>query len=402
MSLRGAFRVSCSCKSIGHRKERAADVSLENIPVRTEFQRVQPCRRPVHPKSEGLSAFGAESPSDFGSPASFQRFSQGQRKGCGRTAKTFSEDRCGSVGCPDQQTVPNRLARSEAFPLRFLEQGCRLAVDAQQESQLKSELLTALQPAFARISAAGVRYSSIPAHAKELAALLNEELSGSWRDIRGIAVVSFGMNSIRASEEDERIIKQLQSAAVMRDPNMAAANLVAAQSDAMRIAAGNEGGAANGFVGMGFANMMGGTDAASLFSSVPASARHEGPQGQPTWRCSCGEANSGPSAKAAVRRAARTPPGFALIAEQPIRATSARSAAERGSDDAGDSERSSEDQVRSRRLIGLVSSATAKPQNGNKLYDTAVLPRKSSGLRASPLPLAAPSKGEQADSIEWL
>lgn len=161
------------------------------------------------------------------------------------------------------------------------------------ESQLKSELLTALQPAFARISAAGVRYSSIPAHAKELAALLNEELSGSWRDLRGIAVVSFGMNSIRASEEDERIIKQLQSAAVMRDPNMAAANLVAAQSDAMRIAAGNEGGAANGFVGMGFANMMGGTDAASLFSSASANGRHEGSQGQPTWRCSCGEANSG-------------------------------------------------------------------------------------------------------------
>ena len=54
-----------------------------------------------------------------------------------------------------------------------------------------------------------------------------------------MSVVSFGMNSIRASEEDELVIKRLQSAAVMRDPNMAAANLVAAQSDAMRIAAGN-------------------------------------------------------------------------------------------------------------------------------------------------------------------
>ena len=48
------------------------------------------------------------------------------------------------------------------------------------DSQLKSELLTALQPAFARISAMGVRYSAVPAHTKELAQALNEELSESW------------------------------------------------------------------------------------------------------------------------------------------------------------------------------------------------------------------------------
>jgi membrane protease subunit (stomatin/prohibitin family) len=48
------------------------------------------------------------------------------------------------------------------------------------DSQLKIELLTALQPAFARISAMGVRYSAVPAHTKELAQALNEELSQSW------------------------------------------------------------------------------------------------------------------------------------------------------------------------------------------------------------------------------
>ena len=83
--------------------------------------------------------------------------------------------------------------------------------------------------------------------------------------------MSFGMNSIRASEEDELVIKRLQSAAVMRDPNMAAANLVAAQSDAMRIAAGNANGAANGFIGLGLANMTGGTDAGRLFTDAATS-----------------------------------------------------------------------------------------------------------------------------------
>ena len=42
------------------------------------------------------------------------------------------------------------------------------------DSQMKSELLTALQPALARISEMGIRYSAVPAHTKELATFLNE------------------------------------------------------------------------------------------------------------------------------------------------------------------------------------------------------------------------------------
>jgi membrane protease subunit (stomatin/prohibitin family) len=126
------------------------------------------------------------------------------------------------------------------------------------DSQLKSELLTALQPAFARISAMGVRYSAVPAHTKELAQALNEELSESWGQMRGIEVAAFGVNSIVASPEDEAMIKELQKAAVMRDPTMAAATLAASQADAMRMAASNSTGAAMGFMGMGMANAMGG------------------------------------------------------------------------------------------------------------------------------------------------
>ena len=54
------------------------------------------------------------------------------------------------------------------------------------------------------------------------------------------------------------MIKELQKAAVMRDPTMAAANLAASQADAMRMAASNSAGAAVGFMGMGMANAMGG------------------------------------------------------------------------------------------------------------------------------------------------
>ena len=105
------------------------------------------------------------------------------------------------------------------------------------EGQMKTELLTALQPAFARISDMGIRYSSLPAHTAELADALNEELSAKWRDLRGIEIVSCGVSSVKASEEDEAMIKELQRNAAFRDPNMAAAHLVGAQAAAMQAAA---------------------------------------------------------------------------------------------------------------------------------------------------------------------
>ena len=71
------------------------------------------------------------------------------------------------------------------------------------DGQLKSELLTALQPAFAKVSAMGIRYSSLPAHTMEIANALNEVLSSQWKELRGIEIVSFGINSMKASEEDE-------------------------------------------------------------------------------------------------------------------------------------------------------------------------------------------------------
>ena len=157
------------------------------------------------------------------------------------------------------------------------------------DSQLKSELLTALQPAFAAISAQRIEYDQLPAHTKELAELLNNELSDKWRDLRGIEIVSFGMNSVKADEEDEKRLKELQVAGAMRDQNMAAASLTAATAEAMRSAAANEGGAMNAFMGMGMASTMGGGQAANMFAqaaqnqqATPAAAA---PQG---WDCACG------------------------------------------------------------------------------------------------------------------
>ena len=165
------------------------------------------------------------------------------------------------------------------------------------DSQLKSEFLTALQPAFAKISALGIRYSALPGHTYELAEAMNSVLSAKWNDIRGISVVSVGVNSVNASAEDEATIKELQKSAVFRNTNMAAAHMVQAQAEAMKTAAANENGAMMGFIGMNMAQAAGGFNANALFQMNPqtAPAAPAAPVAPAAngWTCSCGAMNTG-------------------------------------------------------------------------------------------------------------
>jgi len=106
-------------------------------------------------------------------------------------------------------------------------------VRSEIDSQLKTELLTALRPAFAKIGAMKISYDELPAHTMELADALNEQLSAKWRNLRGIEIVSFGVSSVRADEENEKRIMDAQNTTFYTDPNLAAGRLVGAQSEAM-------------------------------------------------------------------------------------------------------------------------------------------------------------------------
>ena len=179
-------------------------------------------------------------------------------------------------------------------PILFYKNVCGNISDCytrdQLDSQLKAEFLTALQPAFAKISTMGIRYSALPGHTMEMADAMNETLSKKWSGLRGISIVSVGVNSITASAEEEATIKELQKTAVYRNQNMAGAALVGAQADAMRAAAKNENGAMMGFMGMGMAQQAGGANAATMFqmgqqtnATTPANS----------WKCKCGAVNTG-------------------------------------------------------------------------------------------------------------
>ena len=170
----------------------------------------------------------------------------------------------------------------------------------QIDSQLKTEFVSALQPAFARISELEVRPSALPGHAEELSDAMNVALSKKWGELRGLQVVSIAMNPITLSEEDAELIKKAQHAAIMRDPNMAAATLVEAQSQAMKDAAKNSAGAMTGFMGMGMAQQAGGANAANLFAMGQQQAAQQPAQPAPaaapaanTWKCDCGAENTG-------------------------------------------------------------------------------------------------------------
>ena len=169
------------------------------------------------------------------------------------------------------------------------------------DGQLRSELMTALQTAFARISAMGIRYSELPGHTMELSDALNQILSEKWEKLRGIRIVSLGVSSIKASEEDEAMLKELQKNAVFRNPAMAAAHMVGAQASAMQAAASNQNaGPAMAFAGMNMASNAGGVNPSELFamarndpSQRSAQQEAQSPVQQESWVCSCGNVNKG-------------------------------------------------------------------------------------------------------------
>ena len=185
-------------------------------------------------------------------------------------------------------------------PLLFYTNVCgNVSEDYERETideQLKGELLTALQPAFARIGESGVRYSTLPAHTGEIAKALNDELSGQWKDVRGIEIGTFTIASVKATEEDEKMIKEMQRDASYMDPSRAASALTRAQADAMKMAASNTGaGPAMAFMGMGMAGQAGGANIQNLYAMGQQQAARQTQEQQPVqqaasqgWACSCG------------------------------------------------------------------------------------------------------------------
>ncbi|MBQ8763549.1 MAG: SPFH domain-containing protein [Clostridia bacterium] len=167
------------------------------------------------------------------------------------------------------------------------------------DMQLKTEFISALQPAFARLTELELRPAQIPAHTTELKNAMNAALKVEWTDRRGISVESIALNPITLTEDDMKKINQMEDAATMgSNPFMMAGRMTDAQANAMEAAAANEAGAMTGFMGMGMAmNANGGFNAAQMYQAGVQQQQQMAAQQQSapvsSWKCACGATVSG-------------------------------------------------------------------------------------------------------------
>lgn len=187
-----------------------------------------------------------------------------------------------------------------ADPLLFYTNVCGNVADEYRrdelDGQLKPEFISALQPAFGKLSELELRPNQIVTHNTDLENAMNETLTAKWGELRGLKIVSIALGSVTLPDEDAEMIKQAQRTAIMRDPTMAAATLVGAQADAMKAAASNDAGAMTGFMGMGMAMNSGAAgNAQNLFAmgQQQQQAQQAAAPSVDTWKCSCGATASG-------------------------------------------------------------------------------------------------------------
>ena len=171
------------------------------------------------------------------------------------------------------------------------------------DEQLKSEFVSALQPAFGALAEQELRPAQLPAKANELKVAMNDALKLDWQ-ARGITVASIALNPIRLNDEDLKKITEMEDAASYgSNPFMIAGLQATSTANAMEAAASNSAGAMTGFMGMNMAGtaMGGGFNSAQQFYQMGMQQAQQQAQQQPAapapaasgWKCACGAVNSG-------------------------------------------------------------------------------------------------------------
>ena len=166
----------------------------------------------------------------------------------------------------------------------------------QIDGQLKTEFVSALQPAFGALAELELRPAQLPGKVNELKEAMNSALRTDWLD-RGIRVEKIALNPITLNPEDMKKIQDMEDAATMgSNPFMMAGRMTAATANAMETAAANEGGAMNGFIGMNMAGgaMGGGFNAAQQLYNMGAQQMQQAqPKAENGWKCACGNVATG-------------------------------------------------------------------------------------------------------------
>ena len=180
----------------------------------------------------------------------------------------------------------------------------------QIDGQMKTEFISALQPAFGALAEMELRPAQLPAKVNELKRAMNEALQYEWVESRGISVEKIALNPITLNPEDMKKIQEMEdSVSFGSNAAMMAGRMTTATANAMETAAGNSAGAMTGFMGMGMAGgaMGGGFNAAQqLYNMGQQQQQSQAQQSIPNpavvaqvsdhpmaWKCACGATATG-------------------------------------------------------------------------------------------------------------
>ena len=198
-------------------------------------------------------------------------------------------------------------------PLLFYTKVCgnveRAFTRDQIDETMRTEFISALQPAFGALAEQELRPAQIPAKANELKKAMNEALQAEWVD-RGISVEKIALNPITLNPEDMKKIQEMEDSMTYgQNAFMMGGRMTTATANAMETAAGNTAGAMTGFMGMNMAGgaMGGGFNQAQQFYNMGMQQQQQQMAQQQAqqlidahakamanaapadgWKCSCG------------------------------------------------------------------------------------------------------------------
>ena len=173
------------------------------------------------------------------------------------------------------------------------------------DEQMKTEFVSALQPAFGSLAELGLRPAQLPAKVNELKRAMNEALQYEWVESRGISVAKIALNPITLTPEDmQKIDKYEESANLGNNAAMALGRDAASVANAREAAASNTAGAMAGFMGMGMVGNMGGGFSSAQQIAMMQQQQQQMAQQQAAaaaaaapaaegWKCSCGATATG-------------------------------------------------------------------------------------------------------------
>ena len=130
-------------------------------------------------------------------------------------------------------------------------------IDDEFKDTFLADFLQALQPALAKVAMQRISYDMLPGAVTEISSAVKECLQETWGS-QGINVQRVSFASATPTEESADKIKAAQRDRLYAmNPEMQGSRANEAASEAIKIAAGNEAGAMNGFMGLGMINQSG-------------------------------------------------------------------------------------------------------------------------------------------------